>query len=130
MQHNKKESESHFNEHAVGLFIKAASRDGKKTLVGAHMPIELSSLTDHFLKADKSNCGRPEVTGKRKCEVGLVVPANFSVCTLNKRYAQVMGAELITKNDKHKHLELLREPGFESFPKTKLKDFLNRQSHV
>ena len=53
-----------YDENAVGLF-KAASRDGKKTLVG-HVPIELSSLVDHFLKADKSNSVCAEVTGKRK----------------------------------------------------------------
>lgn len=107
-----------YDEHAVGLF-KAASRDGKKTLVG-HIPIELSSLIDHFLKADKSNSVCAQVTGKRKREVGLVVPANFSVYTLNKRYAQVMDAELIKKKDKYKHLELLYEPGFKRFPKIKL----------
>ena len=38
----------------------------------------------------------------------MVVPAHFSVYTLNKRYAQVMAAELIKKKDKYKHLEKIK----------------------
>ena len=49
-----------YDEHAVGLF-------------------ELSSVIDHFLKADKLNSVCAEVTGKRKRDVGLVVSAIFSV---------------------------------------------------
>ena len=67
-----------------------------------------------------SNSVCEEVTGKRKREVGLVFPANVSVYTLNKRYAQIMDPELIKKKDKYQHLELLHEPGFKSFPKIKL----------
>ena len=50
-----------------------------------------------------------------------MVPANFlSVYTLNKRYVQVIDTERIKKKDKYKHLELIHEPGFKNFPKTKL----------
>ena len=60
-----------YDGHAVGLF-KTPSRGENKTLVG-HVPIEISSLIDYFLKADKSNSVSAQVTGKRKREVGLVV---------------------------------------------------------
>ena len=53
-----------YDEHAVGLF-KLSSQEGKKILV-RHIPIELSSLIDYFLKVDKSNRVVAEVTGKRK----------------------------------------------------------------
>ena len=49
--------------------------------------MELSSLLQYFLKADKLLV---EVTRKRKREVGLVVPANFTAYTVNQRHAQVL----------------------------------------
>jgi len=83
--------------------------------------MELSSLIDYFLKADKTNSVLAEATGKRKREVGLVVPAKFTAHTANRRIAQVMNSELCKKTDKYVHLELLYEPGFKIFPTLKLR---------
>ena len=54
----------------------------KETLTG-HIPIELSCLFKNFIEvvAENKLCAR--VTGKRKREVGLVVPAEFSALTEN-----------------------------------------------
>ena len=49
----------------------------QKELVG-HVSVELSSLIYHFLNARSENRMTVEVTGKRKREVGLVVPAKFN----------------------------------------------------
>ena len=94
-----------YDEHGVGLF-KISSREGKKTIDG-HVPIELSSLIDYFLKVDELNSVLAEVTEKRKREVGLVVPANFTANTVNRRHAQVLDSELSKKEEKFIHLELL-----------------------
>ena len=59
--------------------------------------MEISTLLDYFLKTDESNKLVVEVTGKRRCEVGLVVPAKFTAYTMNQRHAQVLDAELIKK---------------------------------
>ena len=93
-----------YDGHAVGLF-KTPSHGENKTLLG-HVPIEISSLIDYFLKADESNSVSAQVTGKRKHEVGLVVPARFTACT----------AELSKYKAKFLHLELIYEPGLRSYP--------------
>ena len=98
-----------YDGHAVGLF-KTPSRGENKTLVG-HVPIEISSLIDYFLKADKSNSVLAQVTGKRKREVGLVVPARFTACTATRRQAQILDSELNKYKAKFVHLELIYEPG-------------------
>ena len=56
-------------EEALGIYAD-------ETLVG-HVPIELSSLLHFFLEADEQNRLICQVIGKRKREVGLVVPAKF-----------------------------------------------------
>ena len=60
----------------------------QKELVG-HAPVELSSLIYHFLNASSENRMTVEVTGKRKQEVGLVVPAKFNALTKDKKTAKV-----------------------------------------
>ena len=97
-----------YDKHSVGIF-KLSSEKGKKTLVG-HIPIELSSLIDYFLKAEETNRVIAEVTGKRKRAVGLVVPAKFTASTMNRRFAHVLDSELNSKKEKYIHLELLHEP--------------------
>ena len=103
-----------YDGHAVGLF-KTPSRGENKTLVG-HVPIEISSLIDYFLKADKSNSVSAQVTGKRKRELGLVVPARFTACTATRRQAQILDSELNKFKAKFVHLELIYEPGLRSYP--------------
>ena len=82
--------------------------------------MELSSLIDYFLKADESNSVLAEVTGKRKREVELVVPAKFTVYTVNQQHAQVLDSELSKKEEKFIHLELLYEPNCKRYPTLKL----------
>ena len=85
-------------------------------LLACHVPIEISSLIDYFLKADKSNSISAQVTGKRKCEVGLVVPVRFTACTATRRQAQILDSELNKYKAKFVHLELIYEPGLRSYP--------------
>ena len=59
--------------------------------------------------------------GKRKREVGLVVPAKFTGYTVNRRHAQVLDSEL-SKEEKFIHLELLYEPNCKRYPTLKLKN--------
>ena len=85
------------DKYAVGIYKK--NHDGSKELVG-HAPVEFSSLLYHFLQASAENCINVEVIGKRKCEVGLVVPAKYNAFTRNKKIAMVLDEELA----KHKKL--------------------------
>ena len=69
-----------YDEYAVGIYKN-------DSLVG-HVPIELSSLINFFLKTDCGNNGHATLSGKIKREVGLVVPASFSARTKNKKNAK------------------------------------------
>ena len=64
------------------------------TLLGL-VPVELSKLLNKFLKADTGNGIYVEITGKRKREVGLVVPAKFSARTNCSRTAKVLDEQMV-----------------------------------
>ena len=46
------------------------------------------------------------VTGKRKRELGLVVPAKYTAFTKDKRLATVLQDELQEKNSRYGHFEM------------------------
>ena len=76
-----------YDKCAIGAYkIKEKEKDmeEQKELVG-HVPVELSSLIYHFLNATSKNRMTVEVTGKRKREVGQVVPAKFNALTKDKK---------------------------------------------
>ena len=98
-----------YDKHSAGIF-KLSSKEGKKTLVG-HIPVELSSLIDYFLKIEETNRVIAEVTRKRKRkrEPGLVVPAKFTASTMDRRFAHVLDSELNSKKEKYAHFELFNK---------------------
>lgn len=66
-------------------------------LVG-HVPIEISQLLNNFLNTGENNNSlQAEVTGKRKREIGLVVPAKYKATTDNKKFAEVLKKKLEEK---------------------------------
>ena len=91
--------------HAIGVLKKVEEPDEKFKLVG-HVPIECSSLLDHFLKADSSNKLIATVEGKRKREIGLVVPGKFICRTKQLRPANILYRELMERKTKHSHFEI------------------------
>ena len=86
---------SEYDKHAIGVYKQMDS-----TLVG-HVPIECSALMDNFLSADEANRLSAAVTGKRKREVGLVVPAKFTCITKTRRLANILYQELVKKKEKY-----------------------------
>ena len=79
--------------------------DKEKHLVG-HLPAEISSLCYHFLAQNADNEINAEITGKRRREVGLVVPAKLSFETYNKKCAEILETELLKRKAKFSTLEL------------------------
>ena len=77
-----------YDKNAIGVY-RTPSESEQKMLVG-HVPIELSSLMNNFLKANDSNKLVAKVSGKRKREVGLVVPAKFKALTKEYRLAKIL----------------------------------------
>ena len=68
-----------YDKNAIGVY-RTPSESEQKMLVG-HVPIELSSLMNNFLKANDSKKLVVKVSGKGKREVGLFVPAKFKALT-------------------------------------------------
>ena len=60
------------DKNAIGVFKSA----DKETLIG-HLPIEISCLLTNFLKTAPENKLDASVVGKRKREVGLIVPESM-----------------------------------------------------
>ena len=83
-----------------GLLIS----DDPETLVG-HLPIEISCLLTYFLEASPEKKLNAIVIGKRKREVGLVVPAKYATVTKNKTFANVLVGKLQEKKRKHPNFE-------------------------
>ena len=102
-----------YDKFAVGIYkMKEKKKDTEeqKELVG-HVPVELSSLIYHFLNASSENRMTVEVKGKRKREVGLVVPAKFNALTKDKKTAKVLDKELFKRKTRYKScLELIHQP--------------------
>ena len=101
-----------YDKFAAGIYkIKEKEKDmeEQKELFG-HVPVELLSLIYHFLNATSENRMTVEVTGKRKREVGLVVPAKFNALTKDKKTAKVLDKELFKRKTRYKScLELIHQ---------------------
>ena len=101
-----------YDKFAVGIYkIKEKDKDmeEQKELVG-HVPVKVSSLIYHFLNASSEYRMTVEVTGKRKWEIGLVVPAKFNALTKDKKTAKVLDKELLKRKTRYKScLELIHQ---------------------
>ena len=85
---DRKEAKEH-DEYTVGTYLEADNK-----LVG-HMPMELSFLIFTFLKARHENKGQVKVTGSRRLENGLVVPASFLARMTSRAIATKFEEEII-----------------------------------
>ena len=78
--------------------------DDPETLVG-NQPIEISCLLTYFLEASPENKLNAIVIGKRKRQIGLVIPAKNAALTKNKTFANVLAGKLQEKKRKHQNFE-------------------------
>ena len=83
-----------YDKYSIGIFKRSEEDTTTLTPVG-HVPVELSKLLNQFLKAGTGNGIYVEITGKRKREDGLVVPAKFSARTNCSRTAKVLDEQLV-----------------------------------
>lgn len=85
-----------YDKYALGVYKRV---DEKDILVG-HLPIELSQLLNNFLSTGgKRNKLVAEVVGKRKREIGLVVPAKYTATTNDRRFAEILKNKLEEKKE-------------------------------
>ena len=88
-----------YAKNAIGVY-RTPSESEQKMLVG-HVPIELSSLMNNFFKANDSNKLVAKVSGKRKQEVGLVVPVKFKALKKEYRLAKILDEPLQARKEKY-----------------------------
>ena len=100
---DEREEALEYDKYSIGIFKK--KEDGKSELVG-HAPQELSSLLYHFLKSNQKSFIRVTVLGKRKREIGLVVPVKYDCFTSDKRISSVLDEELKKRKIKYQTLEV------------------------
>ena len=98
---DKREEALSYNEFAIGVY-----KDEKCSLLLGHLPIEISSLSYHFLKVTSRNRIIVNITGKREREIGLVVPANFVYITKDKNCSIILEAELEKRKTLFQDLKL------------------------
>ena len=104
-----------YHKNAIGVY-RTPSESEQKMLVG-HVPIELSSLMNNFLKANDLNKLVAKVSGKRKLEIGLVVPAKFKALMKEYRLAKILDKQLQARKEKYTHFEIVHvEKSFKKFP--------------
>ena len=91
-----------YDEYSVGVFRE---QTGQKSLVG-HVPIKLSFLVFTFLTSDSGNVVLCKVSGARKLENGLVVPATFIGRTARKKIFEKFRTEIDRYKNICKHMNI------------------------
>ena len=98
LSHKETDNAGPYFARRLKIFIKT---------YGNHFSIELSSLMTHFLNASPENTLTVKVRGKRKREVGLVVPAKYQAVTKSRRIADVLLTKLKEKKERREHFEFI-----------------------
>ena len=86
-------------------------------LVG-NAPTEITSLLYYFKNSDPNNFILARVTGKRRREVDLVVPASYEVYSRNQKDVMIFDRELAKRKELFYTLDLKHRPKnfFRAFP--------------
>ena len=91
-----------YDEYSMGVFRE---QTGQKSLVG-HVSIELSFLVFTFLTSDSGIVVLCKVSGARKLENGLVVPATFIVRTARKKIFEKIKTGIDRYKNICKHMKI------------------------
>ena len=83
----------------------------KNNVLVGHVPIEISRIIYFFLGSDTSAAVSCKVTGKRKREVGLVVPALYVASTdstnKGKNMVKILENELKNIKERYPHFNIV-----------------------
>ena len=101
---NNREEAFEYGKYAIGIYKK--KDDNCEELVG-HTPTEISSLLYYFLQSKDEKYVEVEILGKRKREVGLVVPAKYNAFTAKRQTAKILDAQLSKAKELFASLALL-----------------------
>jgi hypothetical protein len=96
---DNREEARNADPYVVGIYLPC------ETLIG-HVPIEISQLMYHFLEAHPDNRLMVKINGKRRKEVGLVLPAKYMMYTANKEIAEVLNSQLIKLKNSNSKIQI------------------------
>ena len=84
---------------------------------GEAMEYDQNVIGVYRTPSEGSNKLVAKVSGKRKREVGLVVPAKFKALTKEYRLAKILDEQLQARKEKYIHFEIVNvEKAFKKFP--------------
>ena len=70
-----------------------------------HVPIELSKILHYLLMASNENKLIVTATGKRKREVGLIIPGTYPAMTRDFRQAKILDDEFEQISSRYTHFD-------------------------
>ena len=71
--------------------------------------ISMSMSFSRFLKASEKNAVEVKVCGKRRREVGLVIPGHYKARTKSRSHCKILDRELNYMKTKYSHFEIEHE---------------------
>lgn len=89
---DNREEAQEYDLNAVGVYKDIAEREGFE--LEGHDLVEPSRLLAGFLASDESNSLTLQVCGKRKREVGLVIPRCYNARTSKVKIADILSTEM------------------------------------
>ena len=87
-----------YDHNAIGVYLKV--KEGEESGSVEHVPFEILKLMNQFLQANSGNRLTATFIGKRKREVGLIVPAKYVAMT------SIKNDELRKIMEKYRHFEI------------------------
>ena len=104
-EEDKRAEAKEYDTNAIGLYVTHERPDAENILAG-HVLIELSHLLTFFFQGNADYLLTAIVTGRRKREVGLVVPAKFTAFTQELKNTNILKRELNERASRYTHFEL------------------------
>ena len=102
-QDNREEAKE-YDPNAVVVYKQSLEQDDLD--LAGHVPIELSIILAGFLAVSESNSLTVQACGKRKREVGLVIPGCYQARTCRKKIADILSTEIKKIKDCYPYFEI------------------------
>lgn len=115
MKDNRQEA-IEYDPNAVGVY-KETEHDTLE--LAGHVPIEISRLIAGFLGASEMNSVSVQVCGRRKREVGLIVPGCYIASAKRRKFTSILSKELKDVKERYPYFDFELVQDMISKPKLK-----------
>ena len=101
---DNREEAQEYDSNAVGVYNDIAKQNNLE--LARHVPVEPSRVLAGFLASNESNSLAVQVCGKRKREVGLVIPGCYNAQTSQKKICDSLSTEIKNIKERYPYFEL------------------------